>query len=88
MVRTVVSLDPEDKAWLDGKARETGKSMTAIVREAVARYRADDARRRKAPLAVLLERTSGIWKHGDGLAWSSACSFDCSQSLRLYCVQQ
>jgi predicted transcriptional regulator len=69
MVRTIISLDPEEKAWLDEKARQTGKSMTAIVREAVARYRAQDAKRNKPSLAMLLERTRGIWKRGDGLAW-------------------
>lgn len=26
--------------------------------------------------------------NGDGVGWSSGCSFDCSQSLRFYCVQQ
>jgi hypothetical protein len=43
--------------------------MTAVVREAVARYRAQDAKRNKPSLAMLLERTRGIWKRGDGLAW-------------------
>lgn len=69
MVRTVISLDPEDKAWLDDKARETGNTMTSVVREAVSRYRAQDAKRGSPSLKTLLERTSGIWKHGDGLAW-------------------
>ncbi|MCC7272383.1 MAG: ribbon-helix-helix protein, CopG family [Alphaproteobacteria bacterium] len=69
MVRTVISLDPEEKAWLDRKARETRRPMTAIVREAVARYRAEESRRRKPALPALLDQTSGMWKHGDGLAW-------------------
>ena len=68
MIRTLISLDPEEKAWLDQKARETGRTMTAVVREAVARYRAEDSRR-KRPVGTLLTRTSGIWKRGDGLAW-------------------
>jgi len=69
MVRTVISLDPEEKAWLDEKARETGKPMTAVVREAVARYRVQDTKRKKPPLGALLESSRGIWKRGDGLAW-------------------
>ena len=65
MVRIVISLDPEEKAWLDDTARRSGKPMTAVVREALARYRAQDGRRNKAALA----NTRGIWKRGDGLAW-------------------
>lgn len=69
MVRTVISLDPEDKAWLDGRARETGKTMTSVVRDAVNLYRSQEAKRRSPPLKTVLERTRGMWKHGDGLAW-------------------
>jgi hypothetical protein len=69
MIRTVISLDPEDKAWLDRKSRETGKSMTALVREAVSRYRQEDVRRRRPPLDDLLEKTKGLWKRGDALSW-------------------
>lgn len=68
-VRTIISLDPEQKAWLDTQARETGKSMTAIVREALAAYRAQQNRKRKPDLEDLLKQTSGTWKQGDGLAW-------------------
>lgn len=69
MVRTVISLDPELKAWLDKKAKESGKPMTAVVREALAEYRADDTKRRRPSRSELLESTRGIWKRGDGLAW-------------------
>lgn len=69
MVRTIISLDPEEKAWLDEKARRSGKPMTAVVREALSRYRAQDGRRNKPALATLLDDTRGIWKRGDGLAW-------------------
>ena len=69
MVRTIVSLASDEKTWLDDKARETGKSMTALVREAVSRYRAEDAKRARPLLKDLLGRTQGIWKQGDGLAW-------------------
>jgi hypothetical protein len=68
VVRTIISLDPEEKAWLDDKARRSGKPITAVVREALARYRAQDGRRNKPPLAILLDNTRGIWKRGDGLA--------------------
>ncbi len=69
MVRTVISLDPEDKAWLDRKSRRTGRSMAALIREAVSRYRAEEKRRRKSSMTDMLEKTSGLWKRGDALSW-------------------
>lgn len=72
MVRTVISLDPELKAWLDAKARASGQSMTATVREALAAYRAEEAKREQPTRAELLERTRGIWRQGDGLAWQQS----------------
>ena len=69
MIRTLISIDPEEKAWLDRKARELGVPMTAVVREAIARYRIEESRRGKNRLAEALEQTRGLWRHGDGLAW-------------------
>ena len=65
MLRTNVSLEPADKQWLDRKARETGRSMTELVREAVRSMR----RREEASFDPLLDRTRGSWKKGDGLAY-------------------
>ena len=68
MVRTVISLDEEDKRWLDARARETHVSMAEIVRPAVRRLREESAREARAT-DELLQQTSGIWKQGDGLAY-------------------
>jgi len=70
MVRTLVSLQENDKAWLDKKAKAKGVPMTALVQEAVRLYRRTEAERSAKPsFDELLERVSGTWKHGDGLAW-------------------
>lgn len=66
MVRTVISLDPEDKAWLDRKAKEEGTTMTEVVRRAVRRLRAAEER---PSLEELLRRSRGTWKHGDALEY-------------------
>lgn len=68
MVRTVVRLDPEDKAWLDRKAEEEHLALAEVVRRAVHLYRrheetAQDVTQR------LLRKTSGIWEKGDGLRY-------------------
>jgi hypothetical protein len=66
MIRTIISLDKEDKDWLDAHSRERGVTMTSLVRQAVAMLRAKEESERP-PLGVLLEDTTGIWKAGDGL---------------------
>ena len=68
MIRTVVSLEDEDKAWLDRKAEEDQISMAELVRRAVRRYR-EDSDQEARPLRQLLAATSGIWKGEDGLAY-------------------
>ena len=68
MVRTVISLDEQDKDWLDRRAAEEGVPMTALVRRAVQLLRAH-ADRDDPPLEELLASTRGTWRHGDGLAY-------------------
>lgn len=38
MTRTVISIDAEDKAWLDGRVAGAGVPMTEIVRQAGRRH--------------------------------------------------
>lgn len=54
-MRTLVDIPEDDIRWLDLKAAEQGKSRTALVREAVAAYRAD------AP-QDWIEAGFGLWK--------------------------
>lgn len=54
-MRTIVDIPEEDVRWLDQRAAETGKSRTALVREAVAAFRADGD-------MDWIERASGLWK--------------------------
>ncbi|MHB1231155.1 MAG: ribbon-helix-helix protein, CopG family [Burkholderiales bacterium] len=68
MVRTVVSLDPEDKAWLDRVARGERVTMTEIVRRAIRRLRQQSGEPRQN-IDALLASTSGLWHAGDGLKY-------------------
>lgn len=43
MTRILADLPDEDIQWLDAKAAEQGRSRAAVLREAVAAYRADAA---------------------------------------------
>ncbi|HKI06395.1 MAG TPA: ribbon-helix-helix domain-containing protein [Thermoanaerobaculia bacterium] len=73
MIRTLISLEDEDKKWLDRKAKEEGLTMTELVRVAVRRYREQcEASQAAESLEQLLGRTAGIWREGDGLAYQRA----------------
>ncbi len=54
-MRTLVDIPEDDIRWLDRKAAEQGKSRTAVVREAVAAYRA-------ARSQDWIEQGAGYWK--------------------------
>lgn len=68
MKRTIISLDPKDKKWLDKRAKETHQTMTQVVREAIQEYRVKEEKA-KPSLKELLDQTRGTWKHGDGLKY-------------------
>ncbi|MEI8313242.1 MAG: CopG family transcriptional regulator [Verrucomicrobiota bacterium] len=68
MVRTIIGLDPEEKRWLDHRAREERVPMAEIVRRAIHQLRAE-TERREPPFDQTLEKTAGIWRKGDGLAY-------------------
>lgn len=69
MPRTLINLDPDDKAWLDREARKRHVPMTELARQAIRSYRVHEESRSRPTLQAALARTAGIWRHGDGLAW-------------------
>lgn len=71
MVRTIVSLPEEDKAWLDRVSDEEGVPMTALVRRAVALLRRQ-AETGARDFGALLEATIGLWDCGDAVAYQEA----------------
>ncbi|MBW3631365.1 MAG: ribbon-helix-helix protein, CopG family [Gemmatimonadetes bacterium] len=66
MVRTVISFDPDDKAWLDEKAKRERVTMAELVRRAIRRMREEE---RTPSFDEVLERARGSWRHGDGLEY-------------------
>lgn len=71
MKRTVVSLDPEDKEWLDQRAADEGVPMTELVRRAVRLLR-ERTEGDEPSFSELLAETAGTWRHGDGLDYQRA----------------
>ena len=68
MTRTLISLDADDKAWLDRKAREERVPMTRLVQRAIKQLR-KQAEENPSGFTRLLRETAGTWKAGDGLAY-------------------
>lgn len=68
MVRTVISLDEEDKLWLDRRAEEEQVSMAEVVRRAVRSYRERSPATTAEAFRTLLESTSGLWQGDEPLA--------------------
>lgn len=69
MVRTVISLDVQDKAWLDERARREGVPMTELIRRAVRLLRSLPEPEAEPTTEELLEQTRGVWRHADGLTY-------------------
>ena len=64
MIRTVTSLDTDDKRWLDQRAARDGISMSEVIRRAGRRIRSEESQ------AIALERglreTHGACSGTDG----------------------
>jgi hypothetical protein len=72
-MRTIVDIPEDDIRWLDQHAAETGKSRTAVVREAVEAYRVEVGTEGDRRLAAL-RAGFGLWKRhnidvGDAVEW-------------------
>jgi hypothetical protein len=65
MTRTIISLENDDKKWLDEESRRSGLPKSAIVRLSIRYMRLD----REKSFENLLNQTRGTWKEGDGLAY-------------------
>jgi hypothetical protein len=67
MTRTIITLDPDDCAWLMRKAKLERTPMTELVRRAVRQFRKQSGPQ-TSNFERLLDETSGSWKQGDALA--------------------
>ena len=59
MVRTVISLDSAEKAWLDAKSRAERVAMTELVRRAIRRFRQADESASLQGVRAVLAATRG-----------------------------
>jgi plasmid stability protein len=64
-MRMLISLEENDRQWLELRAQETGKPMSEVVRQAI--RQAQEAEQK--PMKDLLASTKGLWRQGDGLRY-------------------
>ena len=69
LVRTFISPDDEQKAWLDRHAALHRVSMASLTRQAVSEFRMRGQRGSTGPFQEVLRQTAGIWQPGDGLEY-------------------
>jgi hypothetical protein len=76
-MRTLVDIPEDDISWLDARARAEGKSRTAVVREAVSAYRAENTLRLDNSW---IDEGAGYWKDRtdivDGVEYQRAIRHD------------
>ncbi len=69
LVRTVISLDDEQKTWLEQQTALRRVSMAALIRQAVSEFQIREQRGSAASFQEMLKHTAGIWQAGDGLEY-------------------
>lgn len=69
MLRTIISLDANEKAWLDQEAAIENVSMAEVVRKAIRFYRLSLKAQKSTHMDDILKKTAGIWKKEDGLTY-------------------
>ncbi len=67
MIRTVISIESNEKAWLEQQARAHQVTMTEMVRRAIHYYHDSLLQQGKADLSMLLHETHGIGFQEEGL---------------------
>ena len=68
MKRTLISLEADEKVWLDATAAREGKPAAELVRRALKLLKAQTPPSAQT-FKDLLNRTRGLWRQGDGLAY-------------------
>ena len=71
MIRTIISLEKQDKKWLDHVAKTQHLSMAKVMRLAIKEYQLKHREITPTPLEVLLNKTKGIWPTEDGLTYQA-----------------
>jgi hypothetical protein len=64
--RIIISLPDADKLWLEGYSQINKISVAEAIRQGIGELKKS---KRQQTYQQLIERTSGVWKLGDGLEY-------------------
>ena len=59
MLRTIITINEEDKEWLDHFSHANHQSMAQTIRRAIQHFRQQN---KKGQNKNILEKTAGLWK--------------------------
>jgi hypothetical protein len=65
MTRMLISLEENDRRWLEQRSQEAGVPMAEVVRQAIRQAQESGQK----PMKELLASTQGLWRQGDGLRY-------------------
>lgn len=65
MTRMLISLEENDRRWLEQRSQEAGVPMSEVVRQAIRQAQKNGQK----PMKELLASTKGLWRQGDGLKY-------------------
>lgn len=70
MQRTLISISPEDRLWLEKQARHNNLSLAGVIRKAIACFREFIGQEGQVDV---LKKTAGLWKARriDGLEYQN-----------------
>jgi hypothetical protein len=71
VIRTVISLDTNEKKWLDKTAKKQHISMAQLIRIAIKEYRDAHQEPSYTEIDYLLQQSKGIWPNEDGLKYQT-----------------
>lgn len=69
MIRTVISLDENEKAWLDRVSKTQKVSLAELIRIAIKEYHQSNRNLDRSDFDQILEKTKGIWSEEEGLIY-------------------
>ena len=66
--RTIITLPEEDKGWLESYGKAYDVSIAEAIRRGIRKLREEST---SETYKILIKKTRGLWKKGDGLRYQN-----------------
>ena len=64
--RMIVTINEDDKKWLDGYSKAKDISIAEAIRQGICKLKEANG---NSPYRTLAKKTIGVWRQGDGLEY-------------------